>query len=474
MKARTIHENSIPLSPEPVEALDEHLRGPLLQEGDDGYDAARQVWNGMIDKRPALIARCTGTADVMDAIRFAREHDLLVAVRGGGHNVSGNAVCEGGLMVDLSPMNGVHVDPEALVARVEGGATWGNVDRETQAFGLATPGGVVSTTGVAGLTLGGGLGWLRRKYGLSCDNLRSADVVTAAGERVTASADENSDLFWGLRGGGGNFGVVTSFEFELHEVGPEVMFAAVMYPMEEAGRLLPAWRDFMAGAPEEVSSQAMLWTVPEMEGLPEEAQGRPVCMMGALYSGDPEEGRQVLAPLRELSDPVLDMSSVMPYTAVQTSQDHFYPESELQYYWKSTELERLDDEVIDALLDHAAERPSPRTHLIVWHQGGAMRRVGPDETAFGDRSAPYLLTLDSTWFDPARTEENVAWTREVWEDMQRFSGGGLYLNIAGMSEDGEDLVRSAYGSTYDRLVELKNRWDPDNLFRMNQNIEPTA
>jgi len=326
---------------------------------------------------------------------------------------------------------------------------------------------------VAGLTLGGGLGWLRRKHGLSCDNLRSADVVTAEGERVTASADENPDLFWGLRGGGGNFGVVTSFEFDLHEVGPEVLFAGVMYPMEEADRLLPAWRDFMAEAPEEVSSQAMLWTVPEMEGLPEEAQGRPICMMGALYSGDPDEGKQVLRPLRELSDPVLDMSGVMPYTAVQASQDHFYPEGELQYYWKSTDLERLDDEVIGALIDHAAERPSPRTHLILWHQGGAMRRVGPDETAFGDRSAPYLLTIDFTWFDPARNEENVAWTREVWEDMQRFSGGGLYLNIAGMSENGEDLVRSAYGGTYERLVEIKTRWDPNNLFRMNHNIEPS-
>lgn len=474
MRAQTIHREQAHLDPDHVEALAERLRGPLLRAGEDGYDEARAVWNGMIDKRPALIVRAAGAADVMDAVRFAREHKLLLAVRGGSHNVAGHAVCDGGLVIDLSPMDGVRVDPSAQIARVEGGATWGDVDRETQAFGLATPGGVVSTTGVAGLTLGGGIGWLRNKYGLSCDNLVSADVVSADGELVTASADENSDLFWGLRGGGGNFGVVTSFEFELHEVGPEVAFAAVMYPQDEAGQLLPAWRDFMAEAPDEVSSQAILWSVPQVEAFPEEAQGHPVFVVGALYSGDPEEGKQVLGPLRELSDPVLDMSGVMPYTAVQASFDPFYPEGELQYYWKSTDLEHLGDEVIDALAGHAAERPSPRTHLIVWHQGGAMRRVGPDETAFGDRSASYLLTIDSTWPDPAQAEENVAWTREVWQDMQRFSGGGLYLNFPGLGEEGEDLVRSAYGSTYDRLVDVKNRWDPENLFRMNQNIEPTG
>lgn len=474
MKAQTMRHDPITLAPDDVEALDKRLRGPLLREGDTGYEAARQVWNGMIDKQPALIVRAAGPADVIDAVRFAKGRELLVAVRGGGHNVAGNAVCDGGLAIDLSPMNSVRVDLEAQTARVEGGATWGDVDRETQAFGLATPGGVVSTTGVAGLTLGGGIGWLRNKYGLSCDNLRSADVVTAGGELVRTSADENPDLFWALRGGGGNFGVVTSFEFQLHEVGPEVAFAAVMYPMEEAERLLPAWRDFMEEAPDEVSSQAILWSLPEVEAFPEEVRGRPVFVIGALYSGDPAEGEQVLGPLRELSDPVLDMSDVVPYTAAQSSFDPFYPEGELQYYWKSTRLAGLGEETIRTLIKHASERPSPRTHLIIWHQGGAMRRVEPDETAFGDRSAPYLLTIDSTWPDPSQTEENITWTRAVWEDLQRFSSGGLYLNFPGLGEEGEKLVRSAYGSAYDRLARVKSRWDPENLFRMNQNIAPAG
>jgi len=443
--ARTLDGDPTILHSDQVEGLRQRLRGPVLTEEDPGYEEARGVWNGMIDRRPAVIARCAGAADVMDAVGFAGEHRLLLSVRGGGHNVAGNAVCEGGLVVDLSPMNGVRV---------------------------AAPGGVVSTTGVAGLTLGGGLGWLRRKHGLSCDNLRSVDVVTADGERVRASEERNPDLFWGLRGGGGNFGVVTSFEFELHEVGPEVMMVAVMYPQEEAEELITAWREFMEEAPEEVSSQAVLWNVPDAEALPEEARGAPVCVLAALHSGDPAEGERILRPLRELSDPVLDMSGVMPFTAAQSSLDRFYPKGDLRYYWKSTRLDRLDDEVIDAVAARGRERPSPRSHLILWHQGGAMSRVGTSETAFGDRGAPYTLTLDSTWADPARDRENVEWTREVWDDMQRFSERGLYLNFPGMGEEGEELVRSAYGDTYGRLAEVKARWDPNNLFRMNQNIRP--
>ena len=473
LSATALDEPDVTLDADAVEGLAARLRGSLLTEGDAGYDDARTIWNGMIDERPALIARCSGTADVLHAVRFARENELLTAVRGGGHNVAGHAVCDGGLMIDLSAMNGVRVDPAERTVRVEGGATWGDVDHETQVHGLATPGGVVSTTGVAGLTLGGGMGWLRRKHGLACDNLVSADVVTADGELVTASAAEHPDLLWGLKGGGGNFGVVTSFEFELHEVGPEVAFAAVMYPMKEAAELFPAWRDFMASAPEAITSQAILWTVPEHEAFPEAARGRDVFVTGALYAGDPDKGERALRPLRELSDPVLDMSGVVPYTFVQTSFDRFYPAGEGRYYWKSTDLDRLDGDVVEALVRHGRERPSPRTHLIIWHQGGAMERVPADATAFGDRSAPYTLTIDSTWFDAARDEENVSWTRAVWEDLQRFSTGGLYLNFPGLGEEGEELVRSAYGAGYERLVRLKREWDPDNLFRMNQNIEPS-
>ena len=472
--ARSLEGDELTLELDEIEGLRDLSTGVSPDARRPGYDEARTIWNGMIDKRPALIARCSGTADVIYAVRFAREYELLTAIRGGGHNVAGNAVCDGGLMIDLSAMTGVHVDPTQRTVRVEGGATWGDVDHDTQAHGLATPGGVVSTTGVAGLTLGGGMGWLRRKHGLACDNLLSANVVTADGELVTASAEEHPDLLWGLKGGGGNVGVVTSFEFELHEIGPEVAFAAVMYPMEEAGELLPVWRDFMEAAPEEITSQAILWTVPEHDAFTEEVRGHDVFVTGPLYAGEPEEGDRSLRPLRELSEPVLDMSGIAPYTFVQTSFDPFYPSGDGRYYWKSTDLDRLDPDAIGALVRHGRERPSPRTHLIVWHQGGAMGRVPTEVTAFGDRSAPYTLTIDSTWFDPARDEENVSWTRSVWDDLQRFSTGGLYLNFPGMGEEGEELVRAAYGEGYRRLVELKNRWDPDNLFRMNQNIEPTV
>ncbi len=455
-----------------VGELQERLRGPILRPADPAYDGARRIWNGMIDKRPGVIARCTGPADVQEVVRTTRDHGLPLAVCGGGHNVAGTALCEGGVVADLSPMRDVRVDAEARTVRVDGGATWADVDRETQAFALATPGGVVSTTGVAGLTLGGGLGWLRRKHGLSCDNLLGADVVTADGRLVRTSDAEDPDLLWGLRGGGGNFGVVTSFEFRLHEVGPEVTLVVTMYPMEDAPRILPVWRDFMTDAPDEVSSQALLWTVPEAEAFPEGAHGRPVVIAAAVHCGDPPTGARVLQPLRELGEPVVDLSGPTPYSEVQTSFDPFFPAGERHYYWKSLRLDRLDGEVIEALVAHAAERPSPHTLIPVWHHGGAMSRPAPGATAFGDRSAPYLLSLDSTWDDPADDRENVEWTRAVWRDMQRFSSGGLYLNFPGLGEEGGELVRSAYGANYERLVALKRRYDPENLFQSNQNIDP--
>lgn len=452
----------------------DRLQGPLLQPTSDGYDDARRVWNGMIDKRPALIARCAGVADVVEAVNFCREHEVLLAVRGGGHNVAGTATCDGGLVLDLSSMRGVHVDPQARTARVEGGATFRDLDRETQIFNLATPGGVVSTTGVAGLTLGGGLGWLRRKYGLTADNLLSADVVKADGEIVRASEIEHPDLFWALRGGGGNFGVVTSFEFRLHEVGPRVMFAAVMYPFERAHELLPKWRDFMSEAPEEVSAEALFWTVPEVDAFPDEAHARPVFVVAALHCGDWKEGERILQPLREFAEPILDLSTVAPYEEIQTLFDPFFPAGEQRYYWKSLRLDGLDDDVMNAIIEHAATRPSSKTIIPIWHHGGAMSQIGPEESAFGDRSAPYLLSLDSTWKDPADDEENVEWTRDVWNDMQRFSTGGMYLNFPGMGEEGDRLVRSAYGANYERLARIKARYDPDNVFRMNENIEPAS
>lgn len=396
-----------------------------------------------------------------------------LAVRGGGHNVAGHAVNDGGRVIDLSPMKGIQVEPEARIARAQGGVTWRELNRETQLFGLATPGGNISTTGIAGMTLGGGLSRLRRKYGLSCDNLIAADVVTADGHFLRASEDENPDLLWALRGGGGNFGVVTTFEYRLHEVGPKVVFAAVIYPEELARELLPAWRDYMTLAPDAVSADALFWTIPPVPAFPEALHGRDVFIVSALYSDDWREGQRVLQPLRELAEPLLDMSGAIPYTQVQTMFDPFFPKGAF-YYWKSLRLDSLDEEVIAAIVERVANRPSPRTPVPIWHHGGAMSRVGPEETAFGDCSAPYLLSLDSTWVDPADSEENVAWTRAVWEEMQRFSTRGSYLNFPGMGEEGEALVRAAYGANYERLRALKRKYDPTNLFSQNQNIDPGA
>lgn len=463
------------LTEQAIEEFESRFRGALIRPGDDGYEQARAVWNGMIDKKPALIACCTGVADVIEAVNLARTHGLLVSVRGGGHNVAGSAVNDGGLVIDLSPMKGIQVDPERRIARAQGGVTWGELDRETQVFGLAAPGGVVSTTGIAGLTLGGGVGWLRRKYGMSIDNLLAVDIVTADGRLLKASETENRELFWGIRGGGGNFGVVTSFEYRLHPVGPEVMLAAVMYPLEIAREVVTAWRDFMDSAPEEVSSQAVFWSVPAVPGFPEETHGRPVIVLAATHCGPAAEGERVLQPLRELGTPLIDLSGPAPYTQVQQLYDPFFPEGELSYYWKSLDLNRLDEEVIEAVIAAAWSRPSPLTLIPIWHHGGAMSRVGPEATAYGDRSAPFLLSIDTTWADPADTDENIRWTRRLWQEMHRFSSGGLYLNFPGLGEEGEALVRAAYGpETYARLVALKTEYDPANLFRLNQNIKPGA
>lgn len=463
------------LSDATVDAFVEGFQGDVIRPGDGEYDEARAVWNRVIDKYPALIARCTGVADVIDAVDFARENDLLVAVRGGGHNVAGTAVCDGGLVIDLSQMKGIHVDLDAGTVRAEGGVTWGELDRETQVFGLATPGGVVSITGIAGLTLNGGMGWLRRKYGLSVDNLVSVDIVTADGEFLTASETQNPELFWGIRGGGGNFGVVTSFEYRLHPVGPEVMFVATMYPLGTAHDVLVSWRDFMAEAPEEVSSEVIFWSVPAVPDFPDETHGEPIITVAAMHCGPVEEGRRVLQPLRELAEPLLDLSVAAPYTQVQTMFDPFFPEGELCHYWKSINLDRLDDEIIEAVVTIAEDRPDPRILIPIWHQGGKMGRVDATETAYGDRSMEYMLSLDSTWKDPADTEEIVAWTRERWADMHRFSDGSLYLNFPSFGEEGEELVRSAAGrANFDRLVTLKDEYDAENLFRLNQNIAPTV
>jgi FAD/FMN-containing dehydrogenase len=456
---------------ETIKTFAASLRGPVLRPGDREYDAARAIQNGLIDRRPGLIVRCTGTADVIAAVNFAREHNLLLAVRGGGHNVAGNAVCDDGLVIDLSAMRAVHVDPRTRTVRVQGGATWGDVDRETQVFGLAVPGGVVASTGVAGLTLHGGMGHLRRKHGLSLDNLLAVDIVTADGQLRRASAEEHADLFWAVRGAGSNFGVVTSFEFRAHPLGPTVMLSAAMYALEDAPRVVPAWRDFMASAPEEVSALVVFWSVPA--GFPPELQGRPVAIVAAVYAGPADEGERVLQPLRELATPLIDLSGQMPYTAIQSAFDPFFPKG-LLMYWKSLYVDELSDDLIRELCQLAAERPSSHSPIDIWHHGGAMRRVDAGATAFGGRDAPFMLSFDSTWMDPAESDRNITWTRQAWAAMHRFSSGGLYLNFPGFGEEKEDLLRAAYGPNYERLRLLKAQYDPTNLFHMNLNIPPAS
>ena len=461
----------------PGNALEDFIsafRGRVVFADDEDYDIVRVIWNGMHDKRPALIARCTGVADVMDAVKFARQNDLLVAVRGGGHNVGGTASCDGGIMIDLSLMKGIRVNQQARTAHAQGGVTWGDLDRETQVFGLAAPGGVVSTTGIGGLTLGGGLGWLRRKYGLSIDNLLSVDIVTADGQFFTASENENADLFWGIRGGGGNFGVVTSFEFQLHPVGPMVTLCAPWYPVELAATLLPAWQEFMKTAPEELSSNALFWTVPPSPHFPVETHGKRVIILVAVYVGTVEDGERITRPLRELAAPIIDLSGPIPWTGVQSAFDPFFPKKVQLYYFKSRYLNNLDKEILDVIIPLASNPPQPMILVAIWHYGGAMARRGRDETAFTGRDAPFLLSVDAVWNDPQDTSNVIAYSRNFLDATDSHSTGGLYVNFAGLGEEGEALVKSAYGANYEKLVALKNKYDPTNLFRLNQNIRPTA
>lgn len=444
-----------------VRAFAETLRGQVLQPGDDGYDPARRVWNAMVDKRPALIARCVGAADVIASVRFAREHDLLVSMRGGGHSVAGLAVCEGGLMIDLSPMKGIRIDPASLTARAEPGLLWGEFDRESQAFGLATVGGVVSTTGISGLTLGGGQGWLTGKYGLSLDNLLSVDVVTADGELLRASLEENPDLFWAMRGAGANFGVVTSFEYRLHPVGPTVLGGMVIHPLERAGDVLRFYREFAASQPDDLTTYAALLTSPD---------GVPIVAMVVCYAGPIEEGERAVAELRRYGSPVADMIGPMPYTAVQGIISQGFPHGRLNY-WKSTLLREIPDEVIDALVDFAGRVPSPHTAIAIADTHGAYGRVAPDATAYAHRDLPFDLVILSSWTDPAATERNVEWSRQLYETIRPFAPSGVYVNDLD-GDESRARVREAYGKNYDRLVSLKTRYDPTNFFRMNNNIRP--
>jgi FAD/FMN-containing dehydrogenase len=458
-----------PAAPRPPDAdlseLRAGFRGALLRPADPGYEDARRVWNGMIDRRPALIARCAGAADVMRAVDFAREGGLPLAVRGGGHNVAGNAVCHGGVVIDLSRMRAIRVDPARRTARAEGGVTWGDFDRETQAFGLATTGGIVSTTGIGGLTLGGGIGWLARSYGLACDNLVSVDLVTADGRLKTVSPTEHADLFWGLRGGGGNFGVATSLEFRLHPVGP-VLGGLLIHPFEAARDLLRLYRDLTATAPPELTCFAVLTS---------SAEGAPVAAVAVCYNGRAEDGERLLRPLRAFGTPLLDGIGPLPYTGQQTMLDAFYPPGLLNY-WKSSFLTGLEDDAIDTMLAYCADRPTPLCHMAIEQMGGAVSRVAPEETAFAHRERPYNFLCLGVTADAAEAQACVSWARRFWEAMQPSSSGGVYVNYLGAeSDEGADRVREAYGSAkYGQLSALKAQYDPGNLFRLNQNIRPAT
>jgi FAD/FMN-containing dehydrogenase len=450
--------------------FDATFGGRIVRSADTDYDELRKVFNGMIDRRPGLIACCDSTADVVAAVDHARESGLPVAVYGGGHGVTGHAVCDDGVCIDLRPMNSVEVDAEAKTARVGGGANWGVVDAATQEHGLAVTGGRVPSTGVAGLALGSGSGWIERKYGLTCDSLLSCEVVTADGSVLTASEDENADLFWGLRGGGGNFGVVTSFEFALHPVGPLLYAGMLMHPAERGAELLRFFRDFMADAPDEIGGAVAFISAPPEDFVPEPVRGQPVVGVIVCYVGDPADGEEALRPLVEFGPPAMNMVQPMPYTAVQRLIEPGNPHG-LQNYWKADFCE-LPDEATEIFAQHGNGRPSPFSQAIAIPGGGAVSRVPNDAMAFGQRDASFNVHFLSLWPDPADTAANIAWSREFSSAMKPFAHGGVYLNFIG--DEGIDRVREAFGDKFPRLQELKDRYDPANLFRLNQNIPPTS
>ncbi len=449
------------------------LQGRLILPHDDSYEEARKIWNGMIDRRPAMIAQCVTSKDVVKAINFARDHHLKLSVRGGGYHVAGLSMNDGGLVVDLQLMNQVLVDPEARIVRVGGGTTLGVLDAATQEYGLAVPTGVVSATGIAGLTLGGGYGFLRNKYGLSCDNLIGATVVTAAGETLTVSETGQADLLWGLRGGGGNFGIVTEFVFRAHPVGPEVILVFAFHDGrgEKMKKAIELYRDFSATAPDEISTLMACGRFPEDEHFPEEVHNVPFVLYAGVYAGAPEDGQKALEPLLSFGTPLLDFSGVKPYVEAQQMFDEDYPNG-LRYYWKSLNLTELDDAAVDTIVKYAHSQPSPFSTIDIWHIGGAVKRVGTDESAFFGRDAAFMLGGEANWVDAADDVANLAWLRGLIEDMKPFSDGSSYLNFPGFQEEGDEMMIRSFGSNYGRLAKLKEKYDPENFFSSNQNVKP--
>ena len=468
--AADIAGGTVPISQEAVVALRKRTRGVVLTGGDEGYDAARSVWNAMIDRRPGLIVQCTGAADVQVAVDFARETGAVLAVRGGGHNIAGSAVCDGGVMIDLTPMKSVRVNPGARTARVQPGVTLGEFDREAQAFGLVTPTGINSTTGIAGLTLGGGFGWVSRKFGLTADNLISADVVTADGQLVRASEKDNPDLFWALRGGGGNFGVVTSFEFRLQSLGPEVMSGLIVHPLSQARDLIRRYREIVADAPDELTCWFVMRAAPPLPFLPKEVHGTGIIAFAACYAGPMDAAERAMKPLRAMGTPIADVIGPHPFTGWQTALDPLLTAG-ARNYWKSHSFARLDDGLIDVLVEYANKRPSAETELAFAQLGGEINRVPASATAYPHRDVAFLVNLHTRWRDPAEDGACIAWARSLFDACTPFASGGTYVNF--IPEDDKDGVKRAYLGNAKRLAAIKAKYDRHNLFRVNQNIRPT-
>ncbi len=462
---------NVAVSEKAIKSLTSSLHGSIITSEDPSYAKERSLWNGMIDKRPGLIAKCRGPADVKACVKFAAERGVLLAVRGGGHNVAGNALCDGGMVIDLSEMRSVSCDPSNQVVHIQGGATLGDVDSETFRHGLATPAGVVSATGYAGLALHGGMGWQTRKHGLATDNIHSVDIVTADGELIKADKKRDADLFWAVRGGGGNFGVVTSFTSLLHPIPPELLFVVTLFKLEHAADVIRFVREFSAEAPDEVSLIAIFWTVPEIEDIPREYHNDHALFLVGCFIGDPVDGERVFKPLRNCRPVIADLSATQSWKDIQQFFDADYPDGR-RYYWKSTMVKTLSDEMVEKLVKQASERPSLLTSIDIWTMGGAFGRVDSSATAFGARDVSFTINYESNWEDAASDGINVQWTRSALKEIQEMSQVRTYLNFAGLAEEADQMLKDSFGEGYRRLQSIKEIYDPENLFRTNFNIRP--
>lgn len=466
---RSLSGEAVVFDNQTLDDLRARVRGQVISPSDSTYDEAREIWNAMINRRPGLIVRCAGTADVLQVVRFARRHQLLTSVRGAGHNIAGKSLHDGALLIDLGAMRMVQVDPVSQIAVVGPGATLGDVDHESQAYGLAVPTGINSTTGIAGLTLGGGFGWLSRSLGLTADNLIAAEVVTAEGERLRCDENNNADLFWATRGGGGNFGIVTSFEFKLHPVGPEVMAGPVVFPFDQASSVLRKYREFCASCPEELTVWAVIRDAPPLPFLPPSAHGSRVLILAALYNGPLDAGEKALSSLRQLGQPIADGFGPYPFAGFQQAFDPLLTPG-ARNYWKSHNFTELGDGLIDTLVDYGSRLPSPQSEIFVAQMGGATNRVAPDATAYPHRDVEFIMNVHTRWDAADQDSVCIAWAREFYDATEPFATGGVYVNF--ISED-EDRIRGAYGANYARLSEVKVKYDPDNFFSVNQNVRPS-